>query len=247
MENQPSQPQNLSQQPQYFQCPRCGAYNYPGVPQCHYCQLPFYQQPPQYQPQQYYQQPVQQPEVKPKKQRNAFSTTFMGCFGAFAFLVVLIIFIIWLISSGSEDNKASVTAPQSVTTSSETTQSTPTTYNVGDIIALHDQTITLNEAKSAGGLLKVNFTIENISSSDMPLISLLLFEVKNSDGEILEQELGGCGNVTDFSGILSFNGTLSAGDKVKGDLCYKEKGSMPYRISYSPNILSSNKIVWLVK
>lgn len=236
------QPQYPPQQPQYVQCPRCGAYNYPGVPQCHYCQLPFYQQPPQYQPQQYYQQPAQQPEVKPKKQRNAFSATFMGCFGAFTFLVVLIIAILWLTTSGADDKKSE---------SVSTTMKTPILSEKNSIIteepvATVDLSMVQKEYILSDGHYTVGIDIPagkcdvsavsgsgNLSSSNMFSGGINeMFGIEKGDLNLYSQT---------FSGLkLPINETLSVSGGLKIKLTYTSITS-----DFEPRVYDESKAITL--
>lgn len=242
------QPSQYPAQPQYIQCPRCGAWNYPNVPQCHHCGQPFVA----YSQQQYYQQPRQ----KPAKQWNPIVKTFLGCLGAFLFLLVLVFIISAIISEGGNKNNvvSVVTAtarPQTSedhsenipdnTTEEELPNNTdPKIYNEFDIVVLLDRTVMMNEATTAGGILRAVFTIENYSQKTINVSSLLEWSARNSDGEKLEINLFGCNG-------SSLDGSILPNDKLKGEICYTISGSPPFRIYYDHDFISSHILVWQVQ
>lgn len=252
-------PSQYSQQPQYVQCPRCGAWNYPNVPQCHHCGLPFTAQPVQYQQKQYYQQAQQQ--LKPTKQWNPAIKTFLGCFGAFVFFLV-IVFIVLAITSDSKKNgnvvsvstataqswvsdASSQSAPEIAAQEQEQEQepndsTPPEIYGKFDIVVLLDRSITLNEATASGGVLKAVFTIENYSQKTINVSSLLEWSARNSDGENLEINLFDCNGP-------SLDGAILPNDKLKGEICYTISGSPPFRIYYNHDFISSHILVWQVQ
>ncbi len=97
-------PSQYSQQPQYVQCPRCGAWNYQNVPQCHHCGLPFTAQPVQYQQQQYYQQAQQQPPQAQQVVVNVHEKRKLGACAIIAIIVAVLIIIIFIIAISSGNN-----------------------------------------------------------------------------------------------------------------------------------------------
>lgn len=123
----------------------------------------------------------------------------------------------------------------------ETTSAGPTNtpgvsvYKAGDIIKLSDHTIVMNSGEVKTNILQANFTIENTSSKDIAISSLLNFSAKSSDGTKLDISLD-CGS--------DLGGTILSGDKLKGDICFKLAGSAPYRIYYQSGLFSSGAIVW---
>ena len=112
------------------------------------------------------------------------------------------------------------------------------TYSAGDVIEVKDHTIVLNTAELSGSVLQANFTIENKGSDDLNVSTLLSFSVKDDEGTKLETEIFECG--------ASLGGTILAGDKSKGDICWKATGNNPYKIYYEASLLGSGAIVWQV-
>ena len=82
------------------------------------------------------------------------------------------------------------------------------TYGVGEVIEVSDHTIVLNSVEFSGNVLKANFTVENKGTKDLPVSSMLSFEVKDDTGTKLEQNIFDCGPALD--------GTVLPGDKARG-------------------------------
>lgn len=211
----------------------------------------------QYQQQQYYQQAQQQ--LKPTKQWNPAIKTFLGCFGAFVFFLV-IVFIVLAITSDSKKNgnvvsvstataqswvsdASSQSAPEIAAQEQEqepNDSTPPEIYGKFDIVVLLDRSITLNEATASGGVLKAVFTIENYSQKTINVSSLLEWSARNSDGENLEINLFDCNGP-------SLDGAILPNDKLKGEICYTISGSPPFRIYYNHDFISSHILVWQVQ
>jgi hypothetical protein len=114
----------------------------------------------------------------------------------------------------------------------------PDSYTIGDVIELDDQRITLNGGDYKGGILKVNFTIENIGKDDLALSSLISFSAKDNEGTKLEQEIFDCGS--------GFDGKVIPGDKVRGDLCYKLTNPGEIKLYYEASLFGSGAVVWKI-
>jgi hypothetical protein len=115
----------------------------------------------------------------------------------------------------------------------------PNTYAAGDIVKINDSSIVLNTAEIKNNLLKANFTITNGGSENVNISSLISFDAKAPDGTVLEQEYFDCGTALD--------GTIIPGDKLKGDICWKTKGSTPINVYFIDDFWSSGATVWSVK
>ena len=114
------------------------------------------------------------------------------------------------------------------------------TNNIGDVIQVGTQYVTLNSAKITGDNLQANFTIENKGADSLAISSLISFEAKGSDGTKLQIDIMDCP-----SGGL--DGTVLAGDKLKGDICWSGVTTDSAKIYYTPNLLGGTVIVWEVK
>ena len=112
------------------------------------------------------------------------------------------------------------------------------TFKVGDVIKVEDHTIVLNSASVLGSILKANFTIENMGTSELNVSSLLSFDARDSDGTNLEIEIFDCGS--------SLNGTVLGGDKLRGDICWDGMATDSARIYYESSLFGSGAVVWEV-
>jgi hypothetical protein len=130
---------------------------------------------------------------------------------------------------------------QVVSTSSGPTATTaPMQVNkIGDVVAVGTQTITLNSAKVTASEVQANFTVENTGTSSLVVSSIASFEAKTSDGTKLDQDMMGCS-----SG--SMDGTVLAGDKLKGDICWTGAITNSVKIYYTPELFGGTVIVWEV-
>ena len=113
------------------------------------------------------------------------------------------------------------------------------TYSVGDLIEVSDHTIVLNSAEFDGKNLKANFTIENKGSDSLAVSSLMSFEAKDTEGVTLEQDIFDCNPGLD--------GEVLAGDKLKGNICWKGATADTVKIYYKANLLSSGAVVWEIE
>jgi hypothetical protein len=114
------------------------------------------------------------------------------------------------------------------------------TNNIGDVVQSDTQYITLNSAQITGSSLQANFTVENKGSDSLTISSLMSFEAKGSDGTKLSIDIMDCP-----SGSL--DGTILAGDKLKGNICWSGVTTDSVKIYYTPNFLGDTVIVWEVK
>lgn len=112
------------------------------------------------------------------------------------------------------------------------------TYKAGDIIELDDHKITLNTLTLKGETLMANFTIENNGTEDVNVSSLASFSARNPDGTPLSLEIFDCGT--------SLDGTVIAGDKLKGDVCWKGAISGA-RVYYAPSMIDSGTVIWILQ
>jgi hypothetical protein len=139
----------------------------------------------------------------------------------------------------------SSTNPGGQVVSTTGNQSAPTVAQtqinkIGDVIQTGSQYITLNSAQITGGTLQANFTIENKGADSLIISSMISFEAKSSDGTKLNLDIFDCP-----SGSL--DGTVLAGDKLKGNICWSGLTTTSAKIYYTPNFMGSTVIVWEVK
>jgi hypothetical protein len=150
------------------------------------------------------------------------------------------------LACGSSTDNTGVSVPTSKPAAAGSTAvaSTPVppptqkTFAVGELVQVKDHTIMLNSAAiDSTGLLKANFSLENKGTESLAVSSLMSFEAKDNDGSKLEQDYT-CGS--------SFDGSVLAGDKLKGDICWKATAFPPFKIYYKADLFSDGAIVWVI-
>jgi hypothetical protein len=156
------------------------------------------------------------------------------------FSAVLALVLASLACGSSSDNTGQkvgeVEAAAPVT--AESSMASPSLYTIGDIIQLKDHTIVLNSVEFTGGILTANFTVENNSNTEMTVSSLLSFSARDDDGTKLEQE---------WMCSPGLDGSVLAGDKLRGNLCFKTTGIEPYKLYYEASLFGSGAVVWQVE
>lgn len=81
--------------------------------------------------------------------------------------------------------------------------------------------------------LLVDLTIENNSSDDLTISSVMSFELKTTDGEKAEQ------TITLKAITSSLDGTIMPSDMLKGQIAYDVKESEQYYLYYKDSLLDS--------
>ncbi len=113
-------------------------------------------------------------------------------------------------------------------------------YRVGDIVQIKDQTIILNSVEFLGNVLKANFTLENLGSTDLNVSSMLSFYARKRDGSSLEQEYFDCGT--------SLDGSVIPGDKLRGDICWVGANlGDGIKIYFEAELFSEGAAVWMAE
>jgi len=141
-------------------------------------------------------------------------------------------------NSGSKVGEVAQPIQAEDTKDDESSSTKFSTYSVGDVVAVEDQTIVLNSFSINGNKLQANFTIENMGDKDLNISSLLSFSARDSEGTELEIDIMSCGGKLD-GGILP-------GDKMKGDICWDGMATDSAKIYYEANLFSSGAVVWEV-
>lgn len=110
-----------------------------------------------------------------------------------------------------------------------------TSYVVGDVIEIKDQTISLVEVTVVNGRLTATFLVENTGTDELNLSSLLSFDTRGSEGASLDMDIFDCSPGLD--------GTVVAGDKLRGSICWTG-ASFPLTIYYDVSLFGSGTVVW---
>lgn len=147
--------------------------------------------------------------------------------------IVGLVLVLATLACGSDNTGTKVEEKEEAATSAPKTEM----YGVGDVVQVKDHTIVLNEVTLRGKQLKANFTIENKGDDDLTVSSMLSFSAKDAEGTKLEQEIFDCSS-------SSLDGKLLAGDKLKGDICWKGLSTESARIYYEASLLGSGAVVW---
>ena len=150
-------------------------------------------------------------------------------------MLTVVTLILAALACGSSNSGTKVGESNTGSSASPTVPPTQV-FKIGDIVQASDHTVVLNGVEVNGNVLKANFLIENKGSKDLAVSTLISFSAKNGDGSKLEQEIFDCGPQLD--------GKVLPGDKVKGDVCYKDATVFPVRIYYEANLLGSGATVW---
>lgn len=112
------------------------------------------------------------------------------------------------------------------------------TFKVGDIVEVRDHRITLTGVEFRGNLLVANFLVENTSTSDVSMSSLLSFEARDESGTKLDTEIFDCGS--------SIDGKVLPGDRLRGNVCWSGLTTETAKIYYQASLLGSGAVVWEV-
>jgi hypothetical protein len=171
-------------------------------------------------------------------------------------LTVLFCFAILLgalLACGESSNTGSLS---STSDNTPQTQSTPAVqhFKVGDMVKVGDTwQVTVNKVKTSHGddiiqpesgniFVIINVSVKNISSQAQSISSLLNFSYKAADGTKGKDS-------TLTSGVSpSPDGTVEAGDVVKGDLVYEVPASQKTgTLSFQADIIANGETIWDIK
>jgi hypothetical protein len=118
------------------------------------------------------------------------------------------------------------------------------TFKIGDIVQLKDYKVTVNKVRTGNGAdgmqpeqgkqyFYVDCTIENTSSEEKAVSSILMFKVQDQDGRSYEQAIPG-----DQNGQL--DGKVSAGQKISGEYVVKiPQGKTGLKLVFDSSVLSA--------
>lgn len=149
--------------------------------------------------------------------------------------ILAAILVLALVTLACGSNNTGEKVGEVAPVASEPTKAAPAIYAVGDIIQLKDHTIVLNSAEFTTGVLTGNWTVENTSNSEFTVSSLMSFSARDDDGTKLDQ---------DWDCSPSLGGTVLAGDKLRGNVCFKTTGNGPYKLYYEASLFGTGAVVW---
>jgi len=111
------------------------------------------------------------------------------------------------------------------------------TQPIGTEVTLNGENITLNSAAINNGLLSANFTVKNTGTDELNVSSMVSFSARSADGTKLDQEIFDCGTGPD--------GSVQAGDLIRGDICWSNATSGT-KIYYSAGLIGSQYVIWII-
>jgi uncharacterized protein DUF4352 len=122
-------------------------------------------------------------------------------------------------------------------TAQSTTAPKQTHYKVGQSVKIGDvYIVTVNSAKRSGGDVVLDVTFKNLSNEDQDLSTALQCDLKDSTGQKLDQDI--------FVGHAP-DGTLAAGDTVRGQIAYKApRTEHSFTFLFEADLLSSGQTIW---
>jgi hypothetical protein len=151
-------------------------------------------------------------------------------------MIGIIVSILSVACGESNEGQKIGEAPQPIS-NSPTPKVTVSTFAVGDIVKVQDQTITMNSAIISGNTLMANFTVENQGAKDVNLSSLISFEARDTEGQKLD---------ISFGNGPSLDGSVLPGDKMRGDIVWNGLATDSAKIYYRANFIGSGAVVWQV-
>lgn len=141
------------------------------------------------------------------------------------FWVLAIIIVAGIGGAGTSEpevvSKGEGATTETPTTQEEETNTTVETFKIGDTVELDDFRITVNGVRTSEGgqfmkpkegneYFYVDATVENISSEEKSVSSMLMFKVVDQDGRSMDMAI-----VEDANGQL--DGKVGAGRKISGE------------------------------
>ncbi|MEF9951095.1 MAG: DUF4352 domain-containing protein [Clostridium sp.] len=124
-------------------------------------------------------------------------------------------------------------------------------FNVGDIVKLNDFNFTVNKVytvkgneftkpKSGNEYIAIDCTVENISSTDQSISSIMMFKVVDKDGRACEYSI--MGQTAANAGQL--DGTIGAGRKLTGVYVVEvPKGQTGLEMEFNGSLFSGGQII----
>lgn len=167
-------------------------------------------------------------------------------FGKHKILTVIIILIILGgigAATGNKNEPSKVGENKTENSSNAKTPATKT-FKVGDVVQLKDYKVTVNSVRKGNGsippqdsnneYLYVDTSIENISSSEQAVSSIIMFKVQDKDGRSYNMAIPG-----DQKGQL--DGKVAAGRKITGEYVVEvPKDKTGFELVFDSTIIASN-------
>lgn len=173
------------------------------------------------------------------------------------FILIVIFVIIGALGSGGSKKDNSTTTANKTNDSSSISSSTDSkeenttkNYSVGDTVELKDYKVTVNGVRTVTqdntGYIKaeegkefflVDCTVENTSSKDQTVSSIMMFKIVDKDGRSYDQAL-----FTDANGQL--DGTVGSGRKITGEYCVQvPQGQTGLELEFNSSLINNQQII----
>ena len=162
--------------------------------------------------------------------------------------IVIIIFV--LVACGSAASNTGTAVTPTPTSATATATSTPSTqhFTVGETVNVGDTwQITIVSAKNGGTasylkagqvFLDIAVKAKNISSSEQTMSSLVLWTVRDTEGNIYTPGY-------DTNAGSSLNGKVEAGQPLQGSLTFVVSGTVhQYILLFEANFTSPGQTIW---
>lgn len=173
------------------------------------------------------------------------------------FILIVVFVIIGALGSGGSKKDNSTTTANKTNDSSSISSSTDSkeknttkNYSVGDTVELKDYKVTVNGVRTVTqdntGYIKaeegkefflVDCTVENTSSKDQAVSSIMMFKIVDKDGRSYDQAL-----FTDANGQL--DGTVGSGRKITGEYCVQvPQGQTGLELEFNSSLINNQQII----
>lgn len=138
------------------------------------------------------------------------------------------------------DLRGALTAPAPAQTRGATLTATAvptlTTYLIGDTASSGGWMITLNAADVIGDQLIANFTVANVGSETELISGIVHLSARGPDGTQLDAT---------FCPSSELSGSVGAGDKLKGNVCFQSPAeAVGTRIYFAPEFVQDSQIIF---
>ncbi len=152
-------------------------------------------------------------------------------------LVLACLVSITLVACGESNDGKKIGQSQNVASVPPASKATVSTFSVGDIVQVQDQTIVMNSASIVGNTLTANFTVENQGTKDIIVSSIVSFEARDATGQKLDTDI--------FAGT-SIDGTVLPSDKLRGNISWTGLTTDTAKIYYAANVFGHGAVIWQV-
>jgi hypothetical protein len=165
--------------------------------------------------------------------------------------LIIIVVISSALSGGNTPKKVGENNAASTTSNTDAKKSETKTFKVGDVVQLKDLKITVNKVYNVKGndvfkpkdgneFIAVDCTVENISSKEQAISSMLMFKVVDKDGRAAEYSLSG----QSAANAGQLDGTVGAGRKLTGVYAVEiPKGTTGLELEFDSSLFTGGQVI----